>query len=306
MSDISFQFPLWVSFAIFGSQYWYVFAPAGLALGGIAGFARVLPIALRYAAGIGAATCAAPFALLLVLIVADKFAPMLRAAHDRALHRTLTAGETVSALSLPAGVTLEFTDETQRVLSAVALPRPMTIVGISLEGRIEPFMEGQWSGDLAGDQTINDWPCRAGVVWFTPQGAVTRCTLAAAHRLAGYDLPPGAEGYHDPATGRWELQLPQTGPALRIAALNADLPPGGSLVLAADNALRRLHVPHEARMTIAGVALYDHIVLEGPRLTAELAEPREVDGVTLPADTAVRLDLSSGKVAPTTRAFPPP
>jgi hypothetical protein len=305
MSDISFQFPLWVSFAIFGLQYWYVFVPAGLALGGIGCLARLLPRALRYAAWIGAAACAAPFALLLVLIVADKFAPMLRAAHDRALQRTLTASETVGALPLPAGVVLEFTDETQRVLSSVALPRPTMIAGILLEGRIEPFAEGQWSGDLAEDQTIGDWPCRAGPVWFTPQGAVTRCTLAAAHRLADYDLPAGAERYRDPRTGRWELQLPQTGPALRIAALNADLPPGGSFVLAADNALCRLYVPHETRMTIAGVALYDDIILEGTRLTAELAEPKEIAVGALPADTVVRLDLTTGKVEPTTRSRVP-
>jgi len=133
-------------------------------------------------------------------------------------------------------------------------------------------------------------------------GGVARCTLAMGHRLAGYDLPAGAECFHDPTTGRWEFRLAQDGPPLPIPTLGADLPPGGTLVLAADGALRRLYAPHETRMTIAGVALYDHIILEGTRLTAESAEPREVGGAVLPADTVVRLDLATGKVEPTTRS----
>ncbi|MGA2495171.1 MAG: hypothetical protein ABSF67_19890, partial [Roseiarcus sp.] len=92
------------------------------------------------------------------------------------------------------------------------------------------------------------------------------------------------------------------GPALRIAALGADLPPGGALTLAADGALRRLYVPHEARMVIAGVALYDHVILDGIGLTGELAEPTPVAGVMAPAETVVRLDLTTGKAEPTTRS----
>lgn len=208
----------------------------------------------------------------------------------------------MAALFVPAGTVLEFTDETQRQLSSVALPRPTLVAGILLEGRLEPITASEWAGALAQDQVIGDWPCRAGRLWFTPEGVVTRCTLAIGHRLAGFDLPAGAECVHNPATGGWEFQLTQDGPALRIAALNADLPPGGFLVLTANGALRRLYVPHEARMAIAGVALYDHIILDGSRLTAELAEPTQVDDVTLPAEKVVRLDLSTGKVEAATRS----
>ena len=102
-------------------------------------------------------------------------------------------------------------------------------------------------------------------------------------------------------TGGWEFQLPQDGPALRIAALGADLPPGGTLVLAADGAPRRLYVPHESRMVIAGVALYDHVILNGTGLIGELAAPTPVAGVMLPAETVVRLDLASGEVKATSR-----
>jgi hypothetical protein len=246
--------------------------------------------------------------LLLVLIAADKVAPAFRAAKDRALHRTLTTSETVGTLLLPAGATLAFSDETQRHLSSVALARPMRVAGILLQGTLEPITDSEWAGDLAQDQVIGDWPCRAGRVWFTPSGAVTRCTLAAGHRLAGFDLPPGAECVHNPASGRWEFQLAQDGPALRIAALDADLPPGGSLFLAADGGIRRLYVPHETQMAIAAVALNDHIiiegtVLEGTRLTAELAAPREVDGAMLPAGKVVRIDLTTRKVEAATRSL---
>jgi hypothetical protein len=302
MSDIGpLEFSPLVSVAIFGAIYWYALVPTGLALGGIGWFGRALPMALRYAAWSAAALCAAPYGLLLVVFVAGDVEQARQAAQDRALHRTLAADETVGTLLLPAGAVLAFTNETQRVLRSVALPRPAAVAGILLEGALEPLTQRAWSGALARDQVIGGWPCRAGDLWFTPEGAVTRCTLAEGHRLAGYDLPAGAESSRDPATGGWEFQLPQDGPALRIGALGADLPPGGSLVLAADGAPRRLYVPHESKMAIAGVALYDHIILEGTGLTGELAEPTLVGGAMLPAETIVRLDLATGEAKATTR-----
>jgi hypothetical protein len=302
MSDITVKFPPFFSFAFFGLQYWYLFAPTALALSAIGWFGRVLPLALRIAAWSGAAACAAPFALVLLFIVGDHIAPFVRAAQERARHRTLATSETVGTLLVPAGAVLDFTDETQRVLSAVTLPRPMPVAGIELEDRLEPIKGTEWAGDLARDQVIGGWPCRAGHLWFTADGVVTRCVLAASHRLAGYDLPAGADCAHNRATGGWEFQLAQDGPALRIPALDADLPPGGTLVLAADGSLRRLYVTHETKMTIAGVALYDHIILSGTSLTAELAEPVQFAGATLAADNSVRLDLTTGKIEPATRS----
>jgi hypothetical protein len=302
MSDITVEFPPLFNFAFFGLQYWYLFAPAALALSAIGWFGRVLPLALRLAVWGGAAACAAPFALLLLFIVGDHIAPFVRAAQERARHRTLATSETVGTLLVPAGAVLEFSDETQRVMSAVTLPRPMLVAGIELEDRLEPLKGTEWAGSLARDQVIGGWPCRAGHLWFTADGVVTRCTLAASHRLADYDLPAGAECARDPATGGWEFQLPQDGPALPIPALNAHLPPGGSLVLAADGSLRRLYVTHETKMTIAGVALYDHIILSGTSLTAELAEPIQLAGARLAADQVVRLDLATGKIEPAARS----
>jgi hypothetical protein len=78
---------------------------------------------------------------------------------------------------------------------------------------------------------------------------------------------------------------------------------GGTLVLAADGALRRLYVTHETRMVIAGEALYDHVILDGTGLTAELAEPTLVAGVMLPKDTVVHLDPATGEVEATTRSL---
>jgi hypothetical protein len=302
MSDIGLEFPPWVRLAFVGMEYWYVLAPVALAFAGIGWFGRFLPMALRRAAWSAAAACAVPFLLLLVLMAEDSVAPTLRAANERSLHRTLSAGEAVKGLFLPAGAVLEFTDATHHQLSSIALPQPMLVAGILLEGPLEPITEREWAGVLLRDQVIGDWPCRAGRLWFTPDGMATHCALAVDHRLAGFDLPAGTDCARSPSTGGWEFQLRQDGPALRIAPLDADLPPGGSLVLAANGALRRLYVPHETVMKIAGVALYDHIIVEGSRLTAELAQPTEVAGVMLPADKVVRLDLSSGKLEATTRS----
>jgi hypothetical protein len=306
--DIRLELPPWVdlalNLALLGQLYWYLLLPVGLALGGIGRFGRALPMALRYAAWSAAALCAAPFVLLLMLIAADGIERARRTAEDRARHRTLAVGETVGTLLLPAGAVLAFTDETQHTLTSVSLPDPAAVAGILLEGTLEPITEREWAGVLARAQVIGDWPCRAGDLWFTPAGAVTRCTLAEGHRLAGYDLPAGAESRRDPTTGGWEFQLPQDGPALRIAALGSDLPPGGALVLAADGAVRRLYVPHEFRMVIAGVALYAHLILDGAGLTGELAEPTSVAGVVLPTETMVRLDLATGQAKATTRPAP--
>ena len=73
-------------------------------------------------------------------------------------------------------------------------------------------------------------------------------------------------------------------------------------MLAADGSLRRLYAPHETPMTIAGVALFDHIVVDGASLTAELAEPIRRADVSLPAGQVVRLDLATGRVEATTRS----
>ena len=296
------EFSPLATLALFGVVYWYAFVPAGLAFGAIGWFARTLPIALRFAAWSAAGLCAAPYVLLLVMFVAGGVERVRQAAQDRALHRTLAADEAMGTLLLPAGAELAFTDETQRTLRSVALPRPAMVAGILLEGTLEPIGEREWAGTLARDQMIGDWPCRAGDLWFTPAGIVTRCTLAQSHRLAGYDLPAGTQSRRDPATGGSEFRLPQDGPALHIAALGADLPPGGTLVLAADGAPRRLYVPHESAMVIEGVALYDHIILDGTGLTGELAEPLRVAGAMLPAQTVVRLDLATGEVKATTRS----
>ena len=106
----------------------------------------------------------------------------------------------------------------------------------------------------------------------------------------------------DPSNGGQEFQLPQEGPALRIAALGAELPAGGSLTLRADGSLRRLYVPQESGMAIRGVALRGHILIEGGALTGELAEPSLAGDDMLLAGATVRLDLATGKIEPTTRS----
>ena len=282
--------------------YWRVLIPAGLVLAAIGWFGRPLPIAMRYAAWAAAGLCAAPFALLLMVVAAGGIGQAFQAADDRAHHRTLAKAESVGTLTLPAGAQLAFSDATHRTLVSVNLPRPAPVAGILLEGALEPIGQREWDGTLTRNQVIGGWPCRAGVVWFTPKGVVTRCMLAQDHRLAGYDLPAGADVRRDPATGVWEFQLPQAGRAMRIAALGADLPAGGTLVLTADGAIRRLYVPQEAQIAIAGVALYDHVILDGTGLTGLLAKPTRVAGRMLPADTVVHVNPATGETEATTRS----
>jgi hypothetical protein len=302
MSDIRYEFPPLVSLAFLGVLYWPVLGPAVLLFGAIGWFAKPLPMAMRYAAWVAAGLCAAPFALLLAMFAAGGVRQAHDAAADRARHRTLATAEAVGTLILPAGAELAFSDAAHRTLVSVNLPRPEPVAGIPLEGALQPIGQREWDGTLARDQVIGGWPCRAGDLWFTPKGVVTRCTLAEDHRLAGYDLPAGSDSRRDPATGVWEFQLPQEGRAMRIAALSADLPAGGTLVLAADGAIHRLYVPHESQIAIAGVALYDHVILDRTGLTGLLAKPAPVAGAVLPADTVVHVDLATGKTEATTRS----
>ncbi|MDR3375320.1 MAG: hypothetical protein P4L98_16460 [Ancalomicrobiaceae bacterium] len=71
MSDIGLEFPWWISFAFLGAEYWYVFVPAILLFAGIGWFGRRLSRGWRYAAWGAAGLVAAPFVLLLILIIAD-------------------------------------------------------------------------------------------------------------------------------------------------------------------------------------------------------------------------------------------
>src|ERR1700722_16984358 len=152
MSDISLDFPPWVSVAFLGVLYWYALVPAGLVLGGVGWLGRPLPIALRYAAWGAAGLCATPYVLLLVLFVGGGVEKARLAAQDRALHRTLAADETVGTLFLPAGAVLAFTDETRRVVRSIALPRPAPVAGIQLEGELKPVGPRARAGTLARGQ----------------------------------------------------------------------------------------------------------------------------------------------------------
>lgn len=288
---------MWIGLGILGLEYWLPVSLAALALGAVAWLGRSLPKPLRWSAGILAVLCVAPLALGLELAGGDIVGQAQRAAEERARHRTLVAAETVAGLPLPAGAVLAYSDKTHRILTSVALPGPVTVVGLALAGELEPITAAEWSGVLAKDQTIGDWPCRAGDIWFTPAGEITRCVLATGQRLAGYDLPAGAESRRNPSTGGYEFRLSQQGPALPLPALGAELPAGGTLTLAADGKLRRLYAPHETRVTIAGIALFDDIVLDDTGATGELAEARKVDSIELPAEAEVRVDISTGRTA---------
>jgi hypothetical protein len=297
MSDISLTFPPWMSFALVGLVYGWLIVPVGVGLGLTGWFGKALPRPVRWVALGGAGLCAAPYGLLLVLFVAGGVDKARQASDERARHRTLTTAEMIEGLTVPAGAVLAYSDKTQKTLVSVDLPRPMSVAGLTLEGSLAPVGGREWDGALASDAVVGGWPCAAGDIWFTPNGAVTRCVLSKPAKLAGYDLPAGATSRHDPASGGWEFQLAVDGPAMRVPALGAELPPAGLMVLDREGALRRVYAPHESPMVIAGVALNDHIILDGGAVTGLLAKPaRDRAGVMLEAQTVVNVDLATGAI----------
>jgi len=83
-----------------------------------------------------------------------------------------------------------------------------------------------------------------------------------------------------------------------IPALATTAPPGVTLSIANDGRLLSIGSGHGQTIRVRGVPLNSKaFMLRGEIVASELAEPFAIAGETLPAGTAVRIDLTTGTVA---------
>src|SRR5262249_45337391 len=95
----------------------------------------------------------------------------------------------------------------------------------------------------------------------------------------------------------WSLLLPANA-GVYIPALATNAPPGVTLSIANDGRLVSIGSGHGQTIRVRGVPLNSkEFKLLGEMVASELAEPRAIAGETLPAGTAVRIDLTTGTVS---------
>jgi hypothetical protein len=162
---------------------------------------------------------------------------------------------------------------------------------------LERTNEGVWTGELADDQTIHGWPCRAGAIDFDDDGSPLACKLAAEHQFLGLTLPSGTEISRDKNNALWSLQLPDED-GLAIPALATSAPPGIALRVTDNGRLEAMTSGNGAPIVVRGVPLNTmNLVVRGDHVIAALKEPFTVAGAMQPIDTGVDIDLTSGAIA---------
>jgi len=193
---------------------------------------------------------------------------------------------------------------------SVELPHVTEIGGLRLTGALRRWgkwgdAEEVWGGILAMDQRFDGLPCRAGPyafdrfggILFDVAGTVHRCTLAIEHELFGLKLPRGTTISRGNEYRPWSLLLPANA-GVYIPALATTAPPGVTLSIANDGRLLSIGSGHGQTIRVRGVPLNSKAFkLLGEIVASELAEPCAIAGETLPAGTAVRIDLTTGTVA---------
>jgi hypothetical protein len=285
--------PFWLVY--FDVTFWFVTAPAAIVLMVVGRYGGRLLHGLRWVAFGAAALLAAPFPFAAVFILIDQIRSSSNLA---ALQRTLDRDETVGGLALPAGSKVYFTDKAHAGIGAIDLPGATHVLGVHVVGTLVWNDVGHvWTGTLADDQRLDSWPCRAGPVEFGNDGTVQECTLATALELLGFALPPGTGVTRGSDSKPWALRLPEDD-GLVIPALSTMAPHGVTLFVTSSGRVERINSGYGQTIVVRGVPLDSmNLYVRGDQVVAALAVPYTVAGELRPAQTGVRIDLSTGGVA---------
>ncbi len=292
-------FFLWIWLAHLDVKFWFLTAPAAIALAMVGWHGADWLGGLRWAAFAAAALLALPFPAAALVLVIRKI--------DADAHwRALDCDETIAGLQLPAGSRIRFHDKAHTRVDSIDLPRVTDILGMRLVGSLKRYdkwrdVDQVWSGTLAEDQPVNGLPCHARAVLFEKDtfvfdkdGIVQRCTLAA-HDLLGLKLPPRTTVLERGNDSKpWRLLLPPDA-GLYIPALATMAPPGVTLLVANDGRLEGISSGHGQTIVVRGVPLNSaNFHFQGEQIVSELAEPAFVASEMRQAGTGVRIDLHTG------------
>jgi len=297
------RLPLWVWLAYADVKFWFVTIPVAIALALAAWYGAPWLGRLVWILIAALIVLTLPYPAAAALVIFQRI--------DATRYwRTLDTAQTIAGLPVPAGSKVRFADKKQSIPVSVELPHVTEIGGLRLTGGLRRWgkwgdAEDVWGGILAMDQRFDGLPCRAGPyafdrfggILFDVAGTVHRCTLAIEHELFGLKLPRGTSISRGNETRPWSLLLPASAGGY-IPALATTAPPGVTLSIANDGRLVSIGSGHGQTIRVRGVPLNSKAFkLLGEIVASELAEPCAIAGETLPAGTAVRIDLTTGTVA---------
>jgi hypothetical protein len=280
MSDISINFPAWMTPVLIGLLYWPLLLAVAASLAGLGMCLR----GRRRAAVLGLAGLVA---LPCMLVIAMDIASALHSASARRAytrtHETLSAPVHMQGMDIPAGTAVTWADERHERVTAMELPGPSPVLGTTLTGKLEDVSGLWWSGTLAADAVLGGWPCRAGDVWLSAEGGPMRCTLADDHQYEGFDIPAGSEVALSRSGRLRDVRLPADR-TMALPSIAAMLPGGGSVFLRPDGAIERAYVPEPGVLQLGDAALRFDITWIYNRaapvaLRGELAEDAVIDGM---------------------------
>ena len=297
------RLPLWVRLAYADIKFWFATIPAAIALALAAWYGAPWLGSLAWILMAAVIVLTLPYPAAAALVILQRI--------DATRYwRTLNTAQTIAGLNVPAGSKVRFADEERSIPRSVELPHVTEIRGLRLTGALRRWgkwgdAEEVWGGSLAMDQRLDGLPCRAGPcafdrfggILFDVAGTVHRCTLATEHELLGLKLPRGTTISRGNENRPWSLLLPANA-GVYIPALATTAPPGVTLSMAHDGRLVSIGSGHGQTIRVRGVPLNSKAFkLLGEIVASELAEQFAIARETLPAGTAVRIELTTGTLA---------
>jgi hypothetical protein len=298
--------PWWFWFAVAVVKFWFVTIPLAIMLALAARYGVPWFGGMRWIVIAAVVLLALPFPAAALVIVYQSF--------DATRYwRTLEVPETVGGLPVPAGSKIRYADKKHSIPVSIELPRATEIHGMRLIGTLTPWkrrgdVATHWGGNLAEDQHLDGFPCRAGPfpfdraggIIFDETGTVHRCTLAREHELLGLKLPTGTTVSRGNEEMSWSLLLPADA-GVYTPVLAAMAPGGVTLDVASDGRLVRIGSGHGQTIVVRGVPLNSKTFeLHGEIVVSELTEPFLVASETRSPGTKVRIDLATGEVVVST------
>ena len=301
MSDISIAFPFWVAPLLIGALYWQAFLFGAVVFAALGALTHHrLSTAMFVLGGVSA--------LLALCAPAMTAIDLIQQRHSHAIwartHETSSTPLEVRGLTIPAGTQVTWVDDAHSAVTAMTLPGPTHLLGVTLSGPLEDVYGQWWAGRLDEPAKIDGWPCAADDVWLSHDAHLIRCVLAADRPDRGLTIPAGSEVVVVASTHVGELRL-ASDRTMALPSIGAILPVGGSLFFDHGGLIERAYVPTGTTMRVGDVELrYDIHWIYPPSTTdprtpavalrGEIAVAATLGGSPAEVGTMTVVDFGSG------------